>query len=333
MRRRSSITSIDSPRPGSEAYEAGCDFPLSESQESVKSHLSRSGFSDTFFDALNISDGSQEQETGTAASTDPSSPQAKQAQIPSSPQAKQAQAPTRTMTLSEGSELAKSIGVVCTLSRPSTNKRQKEIKPFALQKTFYAFPKTITEEQKEKIKVRIEKDIVDFKVQKYNVSIERFGLPFAVDEICCVSEGYNLTPKIYKAVLPDKPEPAPAKKDKKRKRGCKDESESEESDEDAELEEKYGITCADISDTVCLTDIKSKMVAAASSSSRQAHAASSSSRQAHAASSSSRQASSSSSRQAHAASSSSSAVTAATTATSAAASDTVARKTRSKKQK
>jgi hypothetical protein len=188
-----------------------------ESQESQESKFSRSGFSDTFFEALNFSDGSQEttkddgnDETVTA----------------SGPSAADSSARVRgigSIALPENSELAQSIGVVCTLSRPSTNKRQKDIKPFALQKTFYAFPKSITEEQKEKMKARIEKDVADFKFQKYKVEIHRFGLPFAVDEICCVSEGYNLTPKILKAALP------PSEK-KKRKRARKNASEDEESD-------------------------------------------------------------------------------------------------------
>jgi hypothetical protein len=183
-----------------------------ESQASQESKFSRSGFSDTFFEALNFSDGSQPTTDDTVAASVPSVPPSSSVRAISS------------LALPENSELAQSIGVVCTLSRRSTNKRQKDIKPFALQKTFYAFPKSITEEQKEKIKARIEKDVADFKFQKYKVEIHRFGLPFVIDEICCVSEGYNLTPKILKAALP----PAPDKK--KRKRARKNASEDEESD-------------------------------------------------------------------------------------------------------
>lgn len=108
-----------------------------------------------------------------------------------------------TRTLDEGSELAQSIGIVCVVSRPSTNKRQKNIKPFALQKTFYAYPKSASEEQKNKIKGRIETDIGDYRCQQYDIKIHTFGLPFPVEEICCVSAGYNLTAKMFRAIKPD----------------------------------------------------------------------------------------------------------------------------------
>jgi hypothetical protein len=219
LRRRSDNSSsaedgIAASVEASEAAEAGSRYVpgLGESQESQESKFSRSGFSDTFFEALNFSDGSQPTDETVAVSGPPAS--ASSARVRG----------IGSIALPENSELAQSIGVVCTLSRPSTNKRQKDIKPFALQKTFYAFPKIITEEQKEKIKARIEKDVVDFKFQKYKVEIHRFGLPFVVDEICCVSEGYNLTPKILKAALP------PASDKKRKKRARKNESEDEESD-------------------------------------------------------------------------------------------------------
>lgn len=105
-----------------------------------------------------------------------------------------------TRTLDEGSELAQSIGVVCVVSRPSANKRQKNIKPFALQKTFYAYPKSASQEQKNKIKGRIETDIGDYRCQQYDIKIHTFGLPFPVEEICCVSAGYNLTAKMFRAI-------------------------------------------------------------------------------------------------------------------------------------
>jgi len=217
LRRRSdNSSSAEDGVPASvEATEAGARYVpgLGESQESQESKFSRSGFSDTFFEALNFSDGSQPTTDDTVAASGP----------PVSTSSSTFRG-FGSIALPENSEIAQSIGVVCTLSRPSTNKRQKDIKPFALQKTFYAFPKSITEEQKEKMKARIEKDVADFKFQKYKVEIHRFGLPFVVDEICCVSEGYNLTPKILKAALPS------ASDKKKRKRARKNASEDEESD-------------------------------------------------------------------------------------------------------
>jgi hypothetical protein len=106
--------------------------------------------------------------------------------------------------LSPSSAVAQSIGVVCMASRPSTNKKQKDIKKFALQKTFYAFPKDCKPDIKNKIQERIDNDIADFRFQKYDVSIHRFGLPFEVEEVCCVSRGYSLLPKILKAPPPVK---------------------------------------------------------------------------------------------------------------------------------
>jgi hypothetical protein len=136
LRRRASNTSqYSASSKKGKKEEAGAK--ISESQESFQSHFSRSGISDTFFDALNFSE--NEEEETVAASGPP--------------------VPKKLVALPENSEVAKSIGVVCTMSRRSTNKRQKDIKPFALQKTFYACPKIVSEEQKEKLKARIEKDI------------------------------------------------------------------------------------------------------------------------------------------------------------------------------
>lgn len=104
-----------------------------------------------------------------------------------------------TGSLSVDSEVALSIGIVCVMRRPSSNRKQKVIKKFALQKTFYAYPKNATTEQKNRIETRIQDDIGDFALQGYEVETYKFGLPFEVEEICCVSRGYNLLPKILKA--------------------------------------------------------------------------------------------------------------------------------------
>lgn len=137
--------------------------------------------------------------------------------------------------LPEDSVAALSVGIVAVMSRPSTNTRQKDIKPFALQKCFYACPKHMSDEQKEKVKARIQKDITDFNYQKYKVDIHRFGLPFVVEEICCISAGYNLVPKILKAPLPPSAEATTSKK-RKAIHVSDDEEERYEDKEDAEDE-------------------------------------------------------------------------------------------------
>jgi len=101
--------------------------------------------------------------------------------------------------LSVDSQNTLSIGTVCVMQRSSSNKKQKVIKKFAMQKTFYAYPKNATTEQKNKVETRIQNDVADFILQGYEVHTHKFGLPFEVEEICCVSRGYNLLPKILKA--------------------------------------------------------------------------------------------------------------------------------------
>lgn len=176
---------------GSQSSESDGDsqkagFPYnSDSQSQSQSQFSPSGVSQDFFKALDFTEAEK---------------------VPA---------------LEEDSVAALSVGIVPVLSRPSTNKRQKEIKPFALQKCFFACPKNMSEEQKEKIKEKIDKDIMDFKFQKYKVELHRFGLPFAVEEICCISAGYNLVPKILKAPASSEE----AKTNKKRRRGTSDDEE------------------------------------------------------------------------------------------------------------
>lgn len=100
--------------------------------------------------------------------------------------------------LAVDSELSKSIGVVCLASRDTTHKKQKAIKPHAIQKTFYAYPKNC-EESKRLIQEQIEEDMADFKVQNYTVQAYTFGLPFEVEATCNITRGYKNTPKIFKA--------------------------------------------------------------------------------------------------------------------------------------
>lgn len=104
----------------------------------------------------------------------------------------------RVPGLAVDSELSKSIGVVCLASRETTHKKQKAIKPHAIQKTFYAYAKNC-EESKRLINEQIEEDMADFKVQNYTVEIYTFGLPFEVEATCNITRGYKNTPKIFKA--------------------------------------------------------------------------------------------------------------------------------------
>ena len=106
---------------------------------------------------------------------------------------------SRSRTRAQESSADLSIGTVCVIYRPSSNRKQKVIKKFALQKTFYAYPRNSTTEQKNKIETRIQNDMADFVLQGYEIQTHTFDLPFEVEEICCVSRGYNLLPKILKA--------------------------------------------------------------------------------------------------------------------------------------
>ncbi len=106
---------------------------------------------------------------------------------------------SRSRTRAQESSADFSIGTVCVIYRPSSNRKQKVIKKFALQKTFYAYPRNATTEQKNKIETRIQNDMADFVLQGYEIQTHTFDLPFEVEEICCVSRGYNLLPKILKA--------------------------------------------------------------------------------------------------------------------------------------
>lgn len=185
---------------------------FSESQEATcksESQVSHSGFSQDFFDMLNLS-----------AADDNS-----------------------VSTLATSSEIASSIGVVCVVSRPTNNKKQKDIKKFALQKTFYAYPKNCDTSVKDKIEERIKNDIADFKFQKYNVETYRFGLPFEVEEVCCVSRGYNLLPKILKAPQTETQASAPVKREKRKARSRKSyEDDSANSDDDDDYTPKTRAT-------------------------------------------------------------------------------------------
>jgi hypothetical protein len=92
------------------------------------------------------------------------------------------------------SNLAKSIGVVAVVNRNVVHKKQKKVEPYALQRTFYAYPKNADEEIIRKIRDRIEEELADFRLQNYTVEIYKFGLPFEVEKV-----GYTGKPKMLKA--------------------------------------------------------------------------------------------------------------------------------------
>jgi hypothetical protein len=122
-----------------------------------------------------------------------------------------------TVVVSE--ERAKSFATVCVAHRASTHKKQKEVKPFVLQNTFYAFTKDISEQDKEAIDTKIKDIVADFETQDYTVERKTFGLPFEVQAICRITPGYNMTAKKVKAY--------PGQKRRNR-----DESEDEKEEED-----------------------------------------------------------------------------------------------------
>ena len=97
------------------------------------------------------------------------------------------------------SNLAKSIGVVAVVNRNVVHKKQKKVEPYALQRTFYAYPKNSDEEIIRKIRDRIEEELADFRLQNYTVEIYKFGLPFEVEKVGYISSGYTGKPKMLKA--------------------------------------------------------------------------------------------------------------------------------------
>jgi hypothetical protein len=91
----------------------------------------------------------------------------------------------------------KSIGTVCVVSRPSTNKNNN-IKSYALQNTFYAYPADASPDTKKTISGKIKEITDNFEFQKYDFKVYEFELPFEVEEVCRISGGYGMTPKRHK---------------------------------------------------------------------------------------------------------------------------------------
>ena len=84
-----------------------------------------------------------------------------------------------------------SWGTVCVVKRPSTHARQVEVKPYALQNTFYAYPFATDSGMKNEIESKIRRVAQNFEIQRYDTEIVTFGLPFEVDAIGCISNGHG----------------------------------------------------------------------------------------------------------------------------------------------
>jgi hypothetical protein len=95
-------------------------------------------------------------------------------------------------------ERAQSFATVCVVHRPTTHKKQKAVKTYALQNTFFAFPKNINDEDKKIIDGKIQDVVADFETQKYTIERKTFGLPFEVEGVCRITPGYNMTAKKIK---------------------------------------------------------------------------------------------------------------------------------------
>lgn len=100
--------------------------------------------------------------------------------------------------LDVNSPVSLSIGVACVVERKASD-NNPEIKAHTLPKTFYSYPKNCEEKIKKTIEDRIENDVANFKLQGYHVTTYTFGLPFAVEETCNISRGYDGKTKMLKA--------------------------------------------------------------------------------------------------------------------------------------
>lgn len=134
-----------------------------------------------------------------------------------------------------------SIGTVCVVHREARG-RMKEVKKFALPNTFYAYPKDATDEMKEKIASKMQVVVDNFSLQNYETTIMRFGLPFAVAEVCSISCGYNMTPKRMMAVAAASTNTKGKKRKPVSSSDSSESSESESSDADDVIEEKEEAT-------------------------------------------------------------------------------------------
>lgn len=97
------------------------------------------------------------------------------------------------------SSLTQSIGVVAVVKRDVVHKKQKKVDPYALQRTFYAYPKDANEEMIRSIRDKMDEELADFRLQNYTVDTYKFGLPFAVEKVGRISAGYTGKPKMLKA--------------------------------------------------------------------------------------------------------------------------------------
>ncbi len=98
-----------------------------------------------------------------------------------------------------------SWGKVCVVKRPSTHTKQKEVKLYALQNTFFAYPVDTDAETASEIDSKIQRVAQNFEIQRYETEIMTFGLPFEVEAIGCFTDGHgNMAKKFTIASSPSK---------------------------------------------------------------------------------------------------------------------------------
>ena len=115
---------------------------------------------------------------------------------------------------------ALSKGVVCVVSRLEG----KEIKPHAVQTSFFALPLDASEANKKAVEKKVREISNTYRANKYNVEKFEFDLPFEVGAICRVTKGYTSTPKAMQAVS------AAEEGNKKKRKGSHDEASDEGED-------------------------------------------------------------------------------------------------------
>jgi hypothetical protein len=219
MRRRDepeSLSSIDSGRRDEEVETHDIASSQNESQ------ISRSGMSDDFNKNFTLDDRDSqdlpEQLSGTVATLPSIAPTSTMPTMPTVVSALPTSSTTRTtrsMVASANSATSASVapfghdysipsatpilswGTVCVVKRPSTHAKQKVVKPYALQNTFYAYPLDTEASVKSQIESKIQHVVENFEIQKYETEIVTFGLPFEVESIGCISDGHGNAPKKF----------------------------------------------------------------------------------------------------------------------------------------
>ncbi len=219
MRRRDepeSLSSIDSGR-----HEGEADSQEIASSQQNESQFSRSGMSDDFNKNFTIDDQNSQDISAPSAesqllpsialtSTMPvitsalptsSTTRTTRSMVASANSAPSASTASTALAVSgvsiSSSTPILSWGTVCVVKRPSTHAKQKVVKPYALQNTFYAYPLDTEASVKSQIESKIQHVVENFEIQKYETEIMTFGLPFEVESIGCISDGHGNAPKKF----------------------------------------------------------------------------------------------------------------------------------------